>query len=99
MLPWGERESREAPLGPEQGYNVLEKDEPTQSNATIPIHHLLRYRLARQPPLLQIQMRQLMHQIITLIPDQRIRLAHKDIIPHYGTIHILRPTRRENRLG
>ena len=43
-------------------------------------------------------MRQLMHQIITLVPNQRIRLAQKHILPHHGTIHILGPTGRENGL-
>lgn len=48
---------------------------PPQSDAAVPIHHLLRFRLARQPPVLQVQMRQLMHQIVTLVPDQGVRLA------------------------
>lgn len=44
-------------------------------------------------------MRQLMHQIVTLIPNQRIRLAQKHILPYNGTIHILRPAGVENGLG
>lgn len=71
---------------------------PPQTDAAVPIQHLLRFRLARQSPILQEQMRQLMHQIVTLIPDQRIRLAQKDIVLHHRTVDILRPTGREDRL-
>lgn len=40
-----------------------------------------------------------MHQVIALVLDQRIRLAHEDVVVHHRTVYIPGPAGREDRLG